>query len=161
MGEGEPALEGEFLDVEHLGVVVLVKQKLLEIPYVLDLAGLGHPVPLFLELPLPVKLHHFFVVTEYVHEKKEAADYGACPALPVVAVEYCHSFGVLHQKVPHFVANGEKSVETRSLVVLPVVADHVLQNVLIDGSAADVDSDIFVIVAGLEEFTDGFDVVAV
>lgn len=159
--EAEASPKGNLLYAEYLRVEGGVGQVLLEVLDVLDLAGLSYSVAFLLESSFGVELHDLFIVLEDAHEEKEAADDGASPALPVVAVKHRDPLLVLSQKVSHLVADIEERVEGWRLVVLPLVAHHVLQHALIDAPPADVDRDIFVLVFVGQELRNRVDVVSV
>lgn len=126
--EAEASLEGEFLDVEHLGIVILVGEVLLEVAYVLYLAGLCHSVALLLESASAIKLHYLFIVIEYPHKQEKTTNYCSRPPLTVITVEHSHSLRISRQKVRHLVANDKQSVERWSFMVFPLETDHIAQH---------------------------------
>lgn len=152
--EGEGALEPHALEGHDARVVVRLLQQRLEVADVLDLAGLRHPVPLRSEPALRVELHHFVRLAEHCHEQEEAADYRARPPLSVVAVENSNSFVILGEEACNLVADDEECVEGRSLMVFPLVVQHILQLALFDTAPADVDGHVFVLVGCLQQFSD-------
>lgn len=119
------------------------------------MAGLGDPVALLLKPTKCVELHDFWCRFKDSEEKKEAADYGASATLTVVAVEHSDPVRVLFQELGHFIADEEESIERRSFVVFPVVADDILQFFLFNVPSADVDGDVFVLVSVLKKLSDG------
>ena len=94
LGDPEVAAEDYLLNREDLRVELRAAQELVEIANVLDLARLGHSIPLLLE-PLPsVIVHHFLFVLENAHEQEEAADDGSRASLTMVAVKYRYTVGI-------------------------------------------------------------------
>ena len=72
----------------------------------------------------------------------------------MVTVEHCDSIRVASQEVDYFLADDEQGVKRRSFVVLPTVAYHILQFLLLDAPATDIYSYVFVLVGSLKEGTD-------
>ena len=124
-----------------------VHQVLPEVLNILDLAWLCYSIAFLLEAFLAVESHDFLRLFKDSHEKEETADDGARASLAVVAVENGNSLRVLDQILRHLVADDEKRVKGRSLMVFPFVTSDILKDCLVDAPPADVYCDVFVLVA--------------
>lgn len=138
----------------------LAKEEI-EVLDVFDLAGLGHPVPLSREPTGGVELHCIGWLLEEAEVEEEAADDGACPALPVVAVENRDPIWIGGQECGHFPAYKEECLKGGRFVILPVIAPYVLQLLLLNVAATNVYSNVFVLVCVLKEVPDRINGVAV
>ena len=74
--------------IDNAGEEVGLAKEEIEVLDILDLAGLGHPVPLSREPTGGVELHCISWLLKEAEVEEEAANDGTCSALPVVAVEY-------------------------------------------------------------------------
>ena len=140
--------------IDDAGEEVGLAKEDIEVFDVLDLAGLGHPVPLSREPTGGVELHCLGWLLEEAEVEEEAADDGACPALPVVTVEDRDPIWVRGQKCGNFPAYKEEYLKGGRFVILPVIGPYILQLLLLYVAATDVDSNVFVLVCVLKEISD-------
>lgn len=75
----------------------------------------------------------------------------------MVAVEDSYPFRVSSQKLCYLVADKEKSIKRRSLMILPLITDDIPQDGFVDRSAAYVDCQVFVFVAGFQQLSNRID----
>ena len=96
---------------------------------------------------MAIKWHYFFCFGKDSHKKEETANDGSSTTFSMVTMKHCNPFRIFSQVSSHSTADDEKSIERRSFVVLPFVANDIFEDCLIDASAAYVDSYVFVLVA--------------
>lgn len=128
---------------------------------VLNLARLGHPVAFSLKPSFSIKADGLVGSIKVPRVHQETADQGARPPLAVVAVHHAHFAHRGQQVLQHDLADGEQHMELWSLVILPVEAPNVGEDGVVDGTAADVDDLVVLLVFFVEEFGDCIDGVAV
>ena len=73
----------------------------------------------------------------------------------MIAVKHRDAVDIFSKEGANLFANDEKNIKGRSFVIFPVVAYDILKFLLFNVSAADVDSNIFILMGVLEEFLDG------
>ena len=106
---------------------------------------MSNTVSLRSEPSLRVKFHDLLGLLENAHEQKKAANDGASPSLPMIAVKHGDPFTICCQKSGYFLTDDEESIKGRSFMILPFKTNHILKLSLLDASATDVDSHVFIL----------------
>jgi hypothetical protein len=115
---------------------------LLKVFYIFDLTGLSNPIAILFKPSISIKLHYLSVILEYSHEQKKTAYNGTSSSLSMVAMKHCNSLLISSKESRYLITDGKEHVEWWSFVVLPSVADHIFENLLVDGAATHVDGNI-------------------
>lgn len=79
----------------------------------------------------------------------------------MIAVEHSDPLLILIQKLSYPIADGEQHIEGRSLVILPIIINHILQHVLINASSTHVDCYVLVMMLLSEQFCYGIYAISV
>jgi hypothetical protein len=130
-------------------------KKFFKVPDVLNLTRLRDSITFRGEPSLSIKFHHFICFLKNAQVQKEATNDGPSSSLAVIAVKNSDSLRISNQKFCNLLADDEKNVERRRLVVLPLEADYILQFSFLNAAAADIHGDIFILVRVLQKLPDG------
>lgn len=72
----------------------------------------------------------------------------------MVAMKNCNSFGISSQIVCYSLTDDKQGIEGWYFMIFPIVAYDILQHFFINGSAADVDCEVFILVVFIEKLGD-------
>lgn len=73
----------------------------------------------------------------------------------MITVKHSDSLRISSQVLRYLVADNKKSIEWRSLMIFPLVADNILKHCLVYTSTTDIDCNVFIMMLSLHEFSNG------
>ena len=105
---------------------------------VLNLAGLGHTIPIYFIPFFCIKSHCFVGAVEETREQEETANESTSTPFAMVAMNHRNSVDGRQEMFEHNLANLEQNMKLRSFMVLPVEGLNVAKDLAVYFSATNV-----------------------
>ena len=145
--------DSDAIDAEWKRQLLFTLKEFMKIVNILYLARLINPVPISDKPPLPIESNDFFSIIKHPCIQQKTAYDGTCSALTVITVKYSDVLMVLQHVLTYFSANLKQCPECWRLVILPLETYHILKDLFIHLSAADVDNKVVVMMASGEHLS--------